>query len=79
MPYEILRGLPFGHPPFFAFLTLAATLAGLRDLPPSLPISASHSRAAAGTSGFCFMVGRVSPAPSDNSAGMVHSFKPQAW
>ena len=35
-----LRGLPFGQPPFLAFLAMAASLAGLLDLPPSLPISA---------------------------------------
>jgi len=38
IPYETLRGLPFGHPPFLAFLAMAASLAGLFDLPPSLPI-----------------------------------------
>jgi len=38
IPYETLRGLPFGHPPFLAFLATAASLAGLVDAPPSLPI-----------------------------------------
>ena len=38
IPYETLRGLPFGHPPFFAFLALATSLAGLFDAPPILPI-----------------------------------------
>jgi hypothetical protein len=32
-----LRALPFGQPPFLAFLAMALSLAGLFDLPPSLP------------------------------------------
>jgi len=51
-----LRGLPFGHPPFFAFLALAASLAGLFDAPPSLPICEYHSRTAGGGSSFFFIV-----------------------
>jgi hypothetical protein len=51
-----LRGLPFGHPPFFAFLAMAASLAGLLDWPPSLPICEYHSRTAGGGSNFVFIV-----------------------
>jgi len=48
IPYETTRGLPFGHPPFFAFLALAASLAGLFDAPASLTICEYHSRTAGG-------------------------------
>ncbi len=56
IPYETLRGLPFGHPPFFAFLAIAASLAGLLEVPPNLPICEYHSRTAGGGSSFFFIV-----------------------
>jgi len=67
-----LRGLPFGQPPFLAFLAIAASLAGLLDLPPSLPISASHFRTAGGGVGFVFIVSRlVCPRRLDDGAGFL--------
>jgi len=40
IPYDFLRGLPFGHPAFLAFLAMAAS---------SLPICEYHSRTAGRT------------------------------
>jgi hypothetical protein len=73
-PHEILRGLPFGHPPFFAFLALAAILAGLFDAPPSLPICEYHSRTAGGGSSFFFIVSLlVCPRHLNDGAGLFDS------
>ena len=70
IPYVFLRGLPFGHPPFFAFLALAASLAGLFDAPPSLPICEYHSRTAGSGSSFFFIVSPfVCPRHLDDGAG----------
>lgn len=67
-----LRGLPFGQPPFLAFWAMAASLAGLFDLPPSLPISASHFRTAGGGACFVFMVSRIGcPRHRDDGAGFL--------
>jgi len=72
IPYETLRGLPLGHPPFFAFLALAATLSGLFDAPPSLPICEHHSRTAGGGSSFVFIVlPLVCPCHQDDGAGVL--------
>jgi hypothetical protein len=59
-----LRGLPFGQPPFFAFLAIAASFAGLLDFPPSLPICEYHLRTSGGGVGFVFIV-CVLPAPEE--------------
>ena len=67
IPYDALgglRGLPLGHPPFLAFLAMAASLAGLLDLPPILPSCEYHSRTAGGGVSFGFMVSFGLPAPS---------------
>ncbi len=70
IPHKTLRGLPFGHPPFLAFLALAASLAGLFDAPPSLPICEYHSRTAGGGSSFFFIVSPfVCPRHLDDGAG----------
>jgi len=45
--HTFLRGLPFGQPPFFAFCLMAASFAGLLDLPPSFPIREYHFLTAA--------------------------------
>ena len=82
IPYTTLRGLPFGQPPFLAFWALAASLAGLFDLPPSLPICEYHSRTAGGGVSFVFIVSRsVGPRHLDDGASLVsHPFNlhPQA-
>ncbi len=67
-----LRGLPFGQPPFLAFSAMARSLAGLLDLPPSLPICAYHFRTAGGGVSFAFIVLRLErPRHLDDSAGLV--------
>jgi len=75
IPYTALRGLPLGQPPSLAFLALAARLAGLLDLPPSLPICAKYSRTAGGAFGLVFMVlsvcGDELPAPSGGRRGPI--------
>jgi hypothetical protein len=72
IPYETLRGLPFGHPPFLAFLAMAASLAGLFDLPPSLPSCEYHSRTAGGGSSFFFIVSPlIRPRHLDDGAGIL--------
>lgn len=74
IPYEILRGLPFGQPPFLAFLAMALSLAGLFDLPPCLPIREYHFRTALGGSSFVFIVSRlVRPRHLDDGAGLLSS------
>jgi hypothetical protein len=67
-----LRGLPFGQPPNLAFWAMARSLAGLFDLPPRLPISASHFRTAGGGVSFVVIVSRlVCPRHLDDSAGFL--------
>ena len=67
-----LRGLPFGQPPFLAFLAMALSLAGLFDFPPSLPISANHLRTAGGGVSFVFIVSRLGcPRHLNDGAGAL--------
>ena len=67
-----LRGLPFGQPPFLAFWAMAASLAGLFDLPPSLPICEYHFSTAGGGVSFVFIVLRLGcPRHLDDGAGFL--------
>jgi hypothetical protein len=53
-----------------AFLALAASLAGLFDAPPSMPICEYHSRTAGGGSSLFFIVSPfVCPRHLDDGAG----------
>ena len=77
IPYDTLRGLPFGQPPFLAFWAMAASLAGLFDLPPSLPICEYHSRTAGGGVSLVFIVSRlVGPRHLDDGAGFLSWSEP---
>jgi hypothetical protein len=67
-----LRGLPFGQPPFLAFWAMAASLAGLFDLPPRLPISENHFRTADDGVSFVFIISRLScPRHPKDGAGFL--------
>src|SRR5260370_28731478 len=51
---------------------MAASLAGLFDLPPSLPICEYHFRTAGGGASFVFIVsGRAGPRHQDDGAGFL--------
>src|SRR5260370_14547238 len=51
---------------------MAARLAGLFDLPPSLPICEYHFRTAGGGASFAFIVsGRAGPRHQDDGAGFL--------
>jgi hypothetical protein len=70
-----LRGLPFGQPPFLAFSAMAASLAGLFDLPPSLPICEYHFRTAGDGANFVFIVScLVCPQGLDRSRSRCRPF-----